>query len=236
MFSYLGLTDNEDYMTFAALCEDGHEPRGLANADSIGYSNGGLSYSPPAIVQFDVNMDGVDVPDGGLVQVCGTFNNWCHYPKPGQQPPHPGWPNGPVTLTKAAGFINRKSWAGQITLPAGTWAYKYRVVPNGEQCVGRCDDSDWEDVPEECGVAWGGAGGGGFDRVLTVTSSPNSQFHGAEGQALGPGVSVMDEWEECGTTNPCTIEPQLDATFLVRSHDIAGVWVAFFSRCQQYRC
>ena len=73
MFSYLGLTDNEDYMTFAALCEDGHEPRGLANADSIGYSNGGLSYSPPAIVQFDVNMDGVDVPDGGLVQVCGTL-------------------------------------------------------------------------------------------------------------------------------------------------------------------
>ena len=83
-----------------------------------------------------------------------------------------------------------------------------------------------------CCAAWAR----GFDRVLTVTSSPNSQFHGAEGQALGPGVSVMDEWEECGQTNPCTIEPQLDATFLVRSHDIAGIWVAFFSRCLRYRC
>ena len=37
-------------------------------------------------------------------------------------------------------------------MPAGTWAYKYRIVPNGEQCVGNCEGSDWEDVPEECGV------------------------------------------------------------------------------------
>ena len=57
--------------------------------------------------------------------------------------------------------VTATKFLSQVTLPAGTWAYKYRVVPNAEQCVGRCDDSDWEDVPEECGVAWGGAGGGG---------------------------------------------------------------------------
>ena len=26
------------------------------------------------------------------------------------------------------------------------------------------------------------------------------------------------------------------AVFLVSCHDIAGIWVAFFSRCQRYRC
>ena len=31
MFSYLGLTSNEDYMAFAQMCADAHEPSGLAS-------------------------------------------------------------------------------------------------------------------------------------------------------------------------------------------------------------
>ena len=31
------------------------------------------------------------------------------------------------------------------------------------------------------------------------------------------------------------IEPEQYATHAVRRHDIAGIWVAFFQECQQYR-
>ena len=33
-----------------------------------------------------------------------------------------------------------------------------------------------------------------------------------------------------------TEEKKLELPPIVSCHDIAGIWVAFFSRCQRYRC
>ena len=67
-------------------------------------------------------------------------------------------------------------------------------------------------MPEACGVAWAE----GFDRVLTVVSSPNSQF------AAGAGVTLNDVFSECGSQNACTIEPVLDANFLGEASERTG--------------
>ena len=65
-------------------------------------------------------------------------------------------------------------------MPAGTWAYKYRIVPNGEQCVGNCEGSDWEDVPEECGV--------GKCSSYTWSAFSTSRLTEATVRSVGPGL------------------------------------------------
>ena len=55
MFSYLGLTSNEDYMAFAEMCADAHEPSGLASGIA-----GANHMGPPAVVQFDAEPGSVE--------------------------------------------------------------------------------------------------------------------------------------------------------------------------------
>lgn len=206
MFSYLGLTSNEDYMAFAEMCADAHEPSGLASGIA-----GANHMGPPAVVQFEVSTAGIDVPQGAVVQACGSWNSWCT-PNPGERPVVSGALSRdaePLTLNSDAGFVTHvDTHMGQLTLPPGTYAYKYRIVPD----PAHPEDHTWEDVPEACGVAWDH----GFDRVLTVVSSPNSQF------GAGAGVTLNDVFSECGSQNACTIEPVLDASFLGEANERTG--------------
>ena len=119
MFSYLGLTSNPDYMAFAAMCEDAHEPSGLASGMA-----GSNHMGPPAVVQFEVSTAGVDIPHGAVVQACGSWNSWCT-PNPGERPMDPHRPGGhsaePLTLNADAGFVTHvDTYMGQLTLPPGT--------------------------------------------------------------------------------------------------------------------
>jgi hypothetical protein len=146
MFSYLGMTSNPDYMQFAAKCEDGHEPSGLSS------SMGG-----PVVVEFQLNSDDVDddLPEGASIFLCGTFNDWCT----GDLVTG----TGSTEMQRGQGYVDNRDWSTQVNLAPGTYAYKYQIVPD----PAHPDDHTWEDVPEECGVAWDR----GFDRVLTVVSS-----------------------------------------------------------------
>eukprot|EP01046_Picozoa_sp_COSAG06_P066359 COSAG06_NODE_16705_length_985_cov_2.428044_2_plen_240_part_01 len=201
MFSYLGMTSNPDYMEFAAKCEDGHEPSGLST------SMGGT-----AVVQFELDTDDAegDIPEGAVIHICGTFNSWCTYNEGIDESPQAA---APVVMTRGQGFADNRDWYASVNLNPGTYAYKYQIVPD----PAHPGDHTWEDVPEECGVAWDR----GFDRVLTVTSSVNSQF------AYGSGVTIFDVFSDCGDgPTDCelnlTHEPALDATFLGEADERTG--------------
>ena len=55
--------------------------------------------------------------------------------------------------------------------------------------------------------------------------------HGCEGCERKAGLAS----ERTQACYKC-IDPQQDAMLQVSGHDIAGIWVAFFKECQQYRC
>jgi len=193
MFSYLGLTSNPQYMAFAAMCEDNHEPSGLSS------SMGGT-----AVVQFELDTDDVegDLPEGASIYICGSMNSWCTYNEGVDRSPQDA---APIVMTRGQGYADNRDWFAQVNLDPGTYAYKYQIVPD----TAHPEDHTWEDVPEECGVAWDR----GFDRVLTVTSSVTSQF------SFGSGVTIFDIFSDCGDgPTDCelnlTHEPALDATFL----------------------
>jgi hypothetical protein len=153
MFSYLGMDSNPQYMAFAAQCEDGHEPSGLSS------SMGGV-----ALVQFELDVDATTVPAGAQIWVCGSMNSWCTYNAGTDLSPDAA---APIVLSLGQGFADTRDWFGQAHLNPGTYAYKYQIVPDPSHP----ETHRWETVPEECGIAWDR----GFDRVLTVVSSVNSQ-------------------------------------------------------------
>ena len=144
---------------------------------------------------------GVDVPPGASVQVCGTFNNWCA--------PVPGHPHvQPLEVTQQAYPSNGNHYRVQTRLPEGTYEYKYRIVPQG------AEEGDYEDVPEACGVQ----GPYGFNHVMTVVTGTM----GLDQQNLGAGITNSDVYSACGTQSACTATPQLDATFLGEVSDRSG--------------
>ena len=201
MFSYLGLTSNPQYMQFAAMCEDNHEPSGLSS------SMGGM-----AVVQFELDTDDVegDLPEGASIYICGSMNSWCTYNEGVDRSPQDA---APIVMTRGQGYADNRDWFAQVNLDPGTYAYKYQIVPD----TAHPEDHTWEDVPEECGVAWDR----GFDRVLTVTSSVTSQF------SFGSGVTIFDIFSDCGDgPTDCelnlTHEPALDATFLGEADERTG--------------
>ena len=201
MFSYLGLTSNPQYMQFAAMCEDNHEPSGLSS------SMGGT-----AVVQFELDTDDVegDLPEGASIYICGSMNSWCTYNEGVDRSPQDA---APIVMTRGQGYADTRDWFAQVNLDPGTYAYKYQIVPD----TAHPEDHTWEDVPEECGVAWDR----GFDRVLTVTSSVTSQF------SYGSGVTIFDIFSDCGDgPTDCelnlTHEPALDATFLGEADERTG--------------
>lgn len=194
MLDLLGLATPE-YVEFTAKCQETFVPEGVADCGTDGCEDAGTR------VQFDLDMTGVDVPEGASVQVCGTFNNWCA--------PVPGHPHvRPLEVTQQAYPANGNHYRAQTMLPEGTYEYKYRIVPAGEE------EGDYENVPEACGVQ----GPYGFNHVMTVVTGNI----GLNQQNFGAGVSNQDVYSACGTQSACTAEPQLDATFLGEVSDRSG--------------
>jgi hypothetical protein len=174
MLDFLGLATPE-YVEFTARCQESFVPAGIAECDTDG-CEGTL-----ATVQFDLDMTDVDVPAGAQVQACGTFNNWC---APYEGHVGAGVGRRPVEITQQTYPANGNAWRGSIRLPEGTYEYKYRILPQGEE------EGDWEDVPEACGVQ----GAFGFNHVMTVVTG-NIGLNQANAAA---GVTNSDIFGACG--------------------------------------
>eukprot|EP01051_Picozoa_sp_SAG22_P017188 SAG22_NODE_2592_length_2407_cov_1.497834_1_plen_271_part_00 len=172
MFDYLGLSQNPLFDAFLTQCEDLFNPSGMASCGQDGCDDrlGGLA-------QWSVSLKGVDLPEGAVVQVCGSFNAWCS-----------GRPQSIPTLQKLAYPANSHVYSGQLRLPQGTWEYKYRYIVPATDAGGGGGDSHrgtWEHVQEACGVP----GPYGTNRVLTIVTGEASWRAG--GRAIGVPVPIL---------------------------------------------